>query len=53
VTERRCQACAHFYDKKETHCPECRTARYDFSKHLMTAKLNNHLYAQAEAQGAK
>lgn len=51
MTERRCQSCAHFYDKKLHACPECGTRAYGFNKPLRTAQLNNHLYAQAE--GAK
>ena len=53
MTERRCQGCGKFHDKKLAECSHCGTAVYGFNKSLRTAQLNNHLYSQAAAQGAR
>jgi hypothetical protein len=55
LTERRCQNCGHFYDKKLGVCPDrkCGAEAYGFNKHLRTSALNDGLYkqaARAEAQ---
>lgn len=53
MTERRCQDCGHFYDKKLGVCPGCRAEAYGFNKHLRTAILNQGLYKQAERAEAQ
>jgi predicted ATP-dependent serine protease len=53
VTQLRCQACGHFYDKKLGRCPECGAKPHGFNKHLHIASLNNGLYKQAERAEAQ
>lgn len=44
----RCYACRGFFDRKLSGCPECDAPRRGRNSYLETAKLNNHLYEQAE-----
>lgn len=48
MTQRRCQSCREFYDKKLGDCPTCGTPPYAHNSWLVVAKMNNALYAQAE-----
>jgi RNA polymerase subunit RPABC4/transcription elongation factor Spt4 len=48
MTQRRCQSCRTFYNKRLEQCPECRVPKYAFNKGLWTSRLNTQLYSQAE-----
>ena len=43
MTQRRCQGCRTFYDKKLGDCPDCGQAPYAHNKWLVTAQLNGNL----------
>lgn len=49
ASERCCHGCRAWYDAKLRACSACGRSRYDFSSHLYTAKLNDHLYKAAES----
>jgi predicted ATP-dependent serine protease len=53
LTQRRCQECGHFYDKKRGVCDKCGVEAYPFNKGLHTANLNAGLYKQAELAQAQ
>ena len=48
ATHRHCRRCRDFYDIKLNACPGCGLHKNDFSKHLRTAILNNHLFGLAD-----
>ena len=48
MTERRCQSCRHFYNKKLPACPECGEPKYAHNTWLAHAKMNGELFKQAE-----
>jgi hypothetical protein len=51
VTQRRCQHlnCGTWHDIREAGCPSCGAPRGTYNKWLVTAKLNDNLYAGARA----
>lgn len=49
MTQRRCQECHIFYEKKLGVCPDCGTPAYAISKPLHTGKVNGQLYDMARS----
>lgn len=49
ATSIRCYDCRAFFDIKQLQCTECGAPRRGFNSYLYTAKMNNHLFAQAES----
>ena len=48
MTTRRCQGCAHFYDKRLPTCPECGEPKYPHNTWLAHAQMNSALNRQAQ-----
>ena len=48
MTTRRCQGCAHFYDKRLPECPECGVPKYAHNTWLAHARMNSALHRQTE-----
>jgi hypothetical protein len=51
--EVRCNGCRSWFAADEAVCPSCGHERPGYNRWLRTAKLNSHLYAQAEAAVAE
>jgi hypothetical protein len=45
----RCNGCRSWFASELAACPGCGRERPAYNRWLRTAKLNSHLYAQAEA----
>lgn len=48
MTQRRCQSCRDFYDKRLKACPACGAEKHPHNEGLRAALMNTNLLAQAQ-----
>lgn len=48
MTQRRCQSCTTFYDKRLPECPECAAPRYAVNPSLLSERWRRSLNQHAE-----